>query len=257
MKLGVCADPQSGVVLAEAGFDFIELHVQNHLRTLEEEGEFAKELALIHASPIPALAANYFLPGDLRVTGPDVDLSRLKDYVAVAFERAEQAGVAVVVFGSGSARRIPDDFARDIAWQQLVEFGRLIGPIAQQYGVTVVVEPLNQKECNVLTSLREAGEYVNAIAHPSVQLLVDAYHWLLDDNDCDAIVAYGHLLRHVHIATRDSRLPPGFEPCDFGPFFQALKEAGYDGALSIEAKWDNIATQAAQAYAALAALVGG
>ncbi|MBN2006892.1 MAG: sugar phosphate isomerase/epimerase [Anaerolineae bacterium] len=256
MKLGVCADPQSGVVLAEAGFDFIELHVQNHLKTLEEDVEFAEELALIQASPVPALAANCFLPGDLKVTGPEVDLNVLKDYVAVAFERASRAGIEVVVFGSGAARRIPDDFARDVAWQQLVEFGRLIGPVALQHGVTVVVEPLHQAECNVLTSLREAGEYVNTVAHPSVQLLVDSYHWMVDDNDCDAIVTYGHLLRHVHIATRDSRVPPGFELCDFGPFFRALKQVGYDGTLSIEAKWDNLAAQAAKARVALAGLVG-
>ena len=38
MELGVCADPKFGPALADAGFTFVELHVQNNLKTLEDEG---------------------------------------------------------------------------------------------------------------------------------------------------------------------------------------------------------------------------
>lgn len=251
MKLGVCADPQCAPALAAAGFDFIELNVQNHLNPLADEATFAPERARIQASPLPAIAANSFMPGDLKITGPDVNMDALRQYVSVAFARAEQVGVKTIVFGSGGARRIPDDFDRDIAWQQLVAFGQMIGPLAQQRNVTVVVEPLNQRECNVLTSVRESGRYVEDVDHPHVRLLVDAYHWLLDDNDYDAILIYGALLRHVHIATRDSRVAPGFEPCDFRAFFRALKEAGYDGPVSIEGKWEDMAAQAGAAFETL------
>jgi sugar phosphate isomerase/epimerase len=63
------------------------------------------------------------------------------------------------------------------------------------------------------------------------------------------------LIKHVHIATRDNRKPPGFEPCDFGAFFQALQEIGYDGRVSIESRWDDVAEQASKAYSHLAQLV--
>ncbi len=251
MKLGVCADPQFAPALAAAGFDFIELNVQNHLKPLADEATFASELARIQAAALPTIAANSFVPGDLKITGPDVNTNALRQYVSVAFARAEQVGVKTIVFGSGGARHIPDDFDRDIAWQQLVEFGRMIGPLAQQRAVTVVVEPLNQRECNVLTSVREAGRYVQDVDHPHVRLLVDAYHWLLDDNDYEAILIYGDLLRHVHIATRDSRVAPGFEACDFSAFLRALKEAGYDGPVSIEGKWEDMAAQAKAAFETL------
>jgi len=248
MKLGVCADPQFSPALAEAGFEFIELNVQRHLKTVEDDAAFVPELARIQASPLPAIAANSFVPGNLKITGPDVDMDALKRYARVAFTRAQQAGIGTIVFGSGGARRIPDDFDRDIAWQQLVAFGKLIGPIAQQHAVMVVVEPLNQRECNVLTSVRESGRYVEDVDHPHVRLLVDGYHWLLDDKDDDAIVTYGPLLCHVHIATPQSRLAPGFEDCDFSGFLHALKGAGYDGPISIESRWDDMGAQAGAAF---------
>ncbi|MBN1876549.1 MAG: sugar phosphate isomerase/epimerase [Anaerolineae bacterium] len=255
MKLGVCADPKFGPALAEAGFDFLELHVQNHLKTLDDDATFAPELARIQSAALPCIAANCFVPGELKITGPTVDMDVLRQYAAVAFERAAQAGIQTIVFGSGGARRIPDGFDRDVAWQQLIDFGKLIGPIAQQNDVLVVVEPLNKKECNVLTSVGESGRYVEAVGHPNVCLLVDSYHWALDGDSYDDIVTYGPLLRHVHIATTSSRVPPGFEDCDFSAFFQALREANYDGPVSIEGRWEDIEVQAKEAFVRLERLV--
>jgi D-psicose/D-tagatose/L-ribulose 3-epimerase len=93
------------------------------------------------------------------------------------------------------------------------------------------------------------------VDHPHFLLLVDAYHWSRDHDSFDDIVQYGPLLRHVHIATTDSRLPPGFEPCDFTEFFRALKLAGYEGPVSIEARWEDIEAQAAEAYGHLERIV--
>ncbi len=255
MQYGVCIDPELAPPLAEAGFDFIELHVQNHLKTTEADDQaFLDELVRIKGAALPATAANCFVPGDLKITGPEVNWTALEAYVKRVFERAQAASVQTIVFGSGGARRIPDGFDREAAWEQLVRFGKLIGPLAAPHDVMVVVEPLNQQECNVLTSVGESGRYVRAVDHPNVRLLVDAYHWGIDDHDFEALVANAELLRHAHIATVDHRLPPGFEPCAFGDFFRALHIGGYDGPISIEAKWDDIAQQAAPAYQALTAL---
>ena len=89
------------------------------------------------------------------------------------------------------------------------------------------------------------------VDHTNVGLLVDGYHWALERESADDIVAAGPLLCHAHIATYQTRLAPGAEPCDFGPFFQALKEGGYDGRISIEGQWDDLAGQAAEALAEL------
>ena len=130
MEYGVCAPIESAAILAAAGFDFIELHVQRDLRTTEGEDAFAPMLARIRQSAVPPIAANCFIPGELRITGPDVDMEALEAYASTAFERAVRSGIETIVFGSGGARRIPEGFDRGAAWQQLVRFGQCIGPIA-------------------------------------------------------------------------------------------------------------------------------
>jgi len=111
----------------------------------------------------------------------------------------------------------------------------MLAPIAAKHRVTVVIEPLNKKDCNVLTTVA------------ALRLLVDAYHLLLDDDSLEDIVRNGDLLAHVHIATVPNRLPPGAEACDLGPFFDALVRAGYDGRVSFEGRVSDPETDLARA----------
>ena len=238
MKLGVCAQPEAAEVLAAAGFDYIEVNVVRDLQPEVPDDALPAPPAALRDLPLPAPVANVFLPGALKLTGADVDPAAAERYVRTAFARAAAAGIAIIVFGSGAARRIPDDFDRERAWAQLVDFGRLIGPLAVDHGVTIAVEPLNYAECNVLNTVAESAAYVRDVDHPGVRLLVDAYHWARNEEPTNAIVAAGPLLVHAHIATYANRLAPGQEPCDFAPFFGALRNAGYAGALSVEARGD-------------------
>ncbi len=66
MRYGVCADPKFGPALAQAGFDFIELNVQQHLMPLANDTTAEPELARIGRRP--ASYCNSFVPGSLKIT---------------------------------------------------------------------------------------------------------------------------------------------------------------------------------------------
>lgn len=254
MKFGVCGGPDIARIAREAGYDYFEWSVGALLHPREDESLFEAALADARAVGLPCPAVNVFVPADLKITGPDVDLPALEKYAATTFSRAERAGVEVIVFGSGGARRIPDGFDRDRAWEQLVEFGRRIGPLAQRHGVTVVVEPLNLGECNVLNTVGESADYVYAVDHPHVRLLVDGYHWSKDNDTVEGIVTNGPLLAHAHIATVEGRRAPA--PGDTcAPFFAALRKAGYDGRISIEGNIPSPAEELPRALEIMRALV--
>ena len=107
------------------------------------------------------------------------------------------------MFGSGGARRIPEGFDPKDAHDQLVRFCSMLAPIAWRHGVTVVVEPLNRQECNVLTTVKECAALVREVAQPGLRLLVDAYHLLRDNDSCDDIATHGDLLAHVPRLARE------------------------------------------------------
>ncbi len=234
MKFGVCGSPALARVAARAGYDYFEMSVGALLKPREEADAFGAVLAEVRTTPIPCPVVNVFIPADLKITGPVVDLKALEKFVATACQRARQAGVEVFVLGSGGARRVPEGFDHATARRQIISFCHLLGPIAARNDVTIAIEPLNLAECNILNTVAECAGIVRAVDHPAIQLLVDAYHLLKDGDSLEDVVAYGDLLVHAHIATIPGRLAPGMEPCDLAPFFQALKRGGYDGRISIE-----------------------
>lgn len=234
MQFGICCSPTLAIHAAGLGFDYFESPVAELLKPREDEAAFQAALRTARESGLPCQAANVFVPADLKITGPAADLSALERFVSVAFRRAEEAGVQVIVFGSGGARRIPDGFERSTAWEQIAAFCRGMAPLAEKHGVTVAVEPLNRAECNVLTTVAESARLVRQVDHPALRLLVDAYHLLKDGDSLEDVVANADLLAHVHVATLPNRLAPALEECDLSPFFQALRRAGYHGRISFE-----------------------
>ncbi len=239
MKFGLCCDTSITALAARESYDFAEGSVAGLLKPRESEDAFRASLDALRAAKLPYPVVNCFIPGDLKITGAETDESALKAFVKTAMERAERAGVQVIVFGSGGARHIPDGFDPRKAHEQIAAFCRLAAPLARNHGVTIAVEPLNKAVCNVLNTVDECAQIVREVAHPAIRLLVDAYHLMLDNDSYDDIVKHGKLLAHVHIATVPGGLSPGAEPCDFSRFFGALAEANYTGRVSIEAKISN------------------
>jgi sugar phosphate isomerase/epimerase len=247
MLYGICGGPEIAPTARAAGYDYLELNTQTHLQGEADEATFQPILEQINNCGMPCLAANVFVPGHLKITGTEVNFTRLTRYVSTVMERAERAGIRAIVFGSGGARRIPDGFDHSQAYAQLVAFGRMVAPISADHGVTIAVEPLNRGETNVLNSVREGLQYVKDVNQPAFRLLVDAYHWAKENESAADIVTAGPWLAHAHIATYAKRLPPGAEACDFGSFFAALKQTGYDLRISVEAGWADMMAQAAPA----------
>lgn len=238
MQFGVCGGLDLAPLAAEAGFDYIEGSVGGILKPRESREAFEAVLQDMKASPVPMKALNCFIPGDLRITGATVDLEALSAYATTAFERARQAGVETIVFGSGGARKVDEGWEFSRATAQIVAFLQRIAPAAAANRVTVVIEPLQRKECNIITTVGEGGDIARAVGAESIKLLVDGYHWATDNDSVDGIVSNGPLLRHAHLATLPNRKAPGVEPFDFGPFFRALARARYDGRVSIEGGFD-------------------
>lgn len=254
MQIGICADPATLATLPTPyHFDFIEGHVQNFLKPEASDAEFSFNAGALRNCARSMPAANCFFPADLKVTGPAIDYPRLDRYAATAFRRASDVGMSIIVFGSAGARMVPKDFSMAHAFEQCVDVLRHLAPMAEAQGVTVVVEPLNRGECNLVNTLLEGAEAVERAAHPNIRLLVDIFHMLRNDESPEDILKVRHLLHHAHVAENKDRAAPGVNGEDLRPYYRALKKAGYDARLTIEAVWTDLAAQVDPAVAALKA----
>ena len=236
MRFAVCTNDPAVIADARAaGFDYVEASVPNFVKPFEPEDAFAGTVASYRAGGLPVESANLFLPRELRCTGPDAQpLDRLAEYAETVFRRLASAGVPIVVFGSGGARRLPDGWPKERADEQFVALLSRIGPLAERHGVTIAVEPLARVECNYINTVDEGAALARASGSPAVGVLADCYHWARNEEGAETILAAKDRLVHAHLATLPSRKAPGVEPYDFGPFFRALVAAGYDGRVSIE-----------------------
>lgn len=240
MRYGVCGGVDRAMRLAEAGYDYIEPAVSAVLVPDSDEAAWTEHRRKLDAMPLRPEAFNMFVPARLKVVGPEVDATALEAYVHSALARAAQVGGKIIVFGSGGARKVPDSFSRDEARAQIIRFLGWCADAYEKTGVVVVTEPLNQTECNILNSVGEGAEYVQAVGRPGVRNLADSYHMEKDGEPLEEIVRYGSTIAHTHTADT-GRFAPGTGEYDHAALIRALRTIGYaqhtDTRLSIECTW--------------------
>jgi len=250
VQVGYCT-PLKNLAAAKAlGFDYVELGTTEIAGLSDTDFEAAvRDVARIG---MPTPVSNLFLPATLKVTGPDVDRDQQTAYVTKAFDRVHRLGVRIVVFGSGGARRVPDGFARDEAFRQLVDFGKRVAPLARQRDITIAIEPLRREETNIVNSAADGLALVEAVADPGFQLMIDFYHLASEHEDPGIIIRARAHLRHLHMANPQGRVfPRALDEFAYEPFFAALRQIGYDQRISVEASTSDLQADAPRAIALL------
>jgi sugar phosphate isomerase/epimerase len=245
LLFGLCASPDKAEKIKAIGYDFIEGGVASFLKPDASDADFAPELAKLRACALPIRSCNGFIPSKFKLTGPATTHDAALDYAVKACRRADEAGVSFIVFGSGGARRVPDGFDLPQGKAQFIDFCKKLGDRIGDRKVTVVLEPLNRSETNLLNTVTDGIGYVDAIQSPRIQLLADLYHVRRENESPDALRQAGARLRHCHIAELEKRMAPGTRGEDFSPFLKALKDIGYVGGVSCECGWPKENVEAA------------
>ncbi|PPK88053.1 sugar phosphate isomerase/epimerase [Neolewinella xylanilytica] len=248
--IGIVQDSlENDAVITAAGYGYLTASTQLLLSPRNvSEAEFQALLPGIRALEVPLYATNLFLPGELKVVGPDVDEAAVIGYVDTVLRRAQEAGLTLITWGSCGSRSLPDGFSRIEAAAQFVYMGKRVAEVAERYDMILALENLNTTECNFITTLREALEVVRAVDHPNFRLCVDIYHMLMNGEPASDIRGVGPYAVYSEIAEREHRAPPGVAGDDFTPYLRALKAEGYTGNIHIEARWGEVGEQGKPAY---------
>jgi sugar phosphate isomerase/epimerase len=251
MRFGLCTSPDNLELTGKLGFDYIEFSTAS-VAALNDE-EFGALKVRMDKSPVKAECFNVLFPGAVRLVGAEADNGKMKTYLEKAFERITALGARVAVFGSGGCRTFPEGVPFKESYRELVKTARIIGETAEQYDLTVAIEPLNKSETNCINSLIEGAMFEAVVNSPAVGLLADLHHILREKEPLDDIAVVKEL-KHTHVAVLDGRAFPVVVDQDVGAFFSALKKAGYSGTMSIEGNTQDLEKDAAAALKVLRTL---
>ncbi len=239
MKIGFCScDVKQMELLLSLGYDFVEVNNGYIYSLPEEDLSHFEKFSTDHPGFI--YSCNCLIPGDLRLTGPDVDFDKIRSFCEGSFYRLARLGVKMLVFGSSKAKEVPDGFPREKAMEQLVDCVRLFSEIADRQGMRVCIEPLRRAECNIINTAQEAHELAILANRPNVGSHVDFYHMMQNGEKLSCLKDIAKDIIHIHIASPVERAMPTYDDgADYGFFFNMLREGGYDGTVALEGRGSN------------------
>jgi sugar phosphate isomerase/epimerase len=156
---------------------------------------------------------------------------------ALAFARSmidfSAALEAPVIVGSMQGRW-GDGVSKETALKFLAEGLTDLGNHAASRGQTLLYEPLNRYETNLINTIEDGMRFLRGLP-ASVKLMADLFHMNIEEADIGAAIrAGGKFIGHVHFADSNRR-PAGFGHTDFGAVVSAVRAIGYDGYFAAEA----------------------
>ncbi len=230
MRLGCLGSLAEASKIKDAGFDYIEIHVQDVLKGHQASRQWDKSSPKLKAIGLPIEAASHLLPNDLQVVGNNRCIQKLQDYMQRVSKRAQVLGVKTFIFGSGMARHRDQEVEQGLADLQIQEFVDMAGQICKHHHIDFVVEHLSCQQTNMLNTLEQVKKLCQIINHPNVLAMVD-YRQFYDQQEPESsLLEMGSLIRHAHIQpmTNDQ------EAYDhYLAFFRLLHQIGYDGRITL------------------------
>jgi len=111
-------------------------------------------------------------------------------------------------------------------------------PILEEYGITMMVEPLNTYVDHpgyYLWSSGEAFEIIREVNSPNVKVIFDIYHQqVMEGNIIPNIVNNLDCIAHLHGAGHPGRCELQYGESDYKVILETVKKAGYGGDFTLE-----------------------
>ena len=159
--------------------------------------------------------------------------STMRDIIAAAGELGSTGVIMVPAFNSQKPCMPHTLETREYLCEQMHE----LGEYALKHNTTVILEPLNRRECHYMRQVADAAAIARDSKSAGVKCMGDFWHMQEETSDYAAFWAAGpEYLQHVHVASRGNRIMPG-EDGDKDVYvdgMRALKEMNYPHYVSFE-----------------------
>ncbi len=211
---------------ADAGFEAVEVQEPYDLpaatvaRALNECG---LDLVLVNAPG-----------GEAGLAGIPGAESEFGDGLKVAFDYAAVTGTGLVHVLSGV---LPPATAREACEEVLVNNLRQASCEASSLGITLLIEPINERDVPgyILTRQDQARRVVEAVDRANVRIQFDFYHCQVSEGDLSRhFTEQLPLIGHVQISDNPGRHEPGTGEINHDWIFDLIDRSGYKGWVGAE-----------------------
>ena len=221
--------------LRDLGYEGVELNIPNPFRVDVRELRRAVEGHGLEVSAISTGLSYVEYGYSLSSLDPE-PRRRSIEFFKRYLELSAELGARKVVVGLARGRCRDDECPE--ARRRLVEALEELDDYAGSVGSTLVIEPLNRYETNLINTLSEAITIVRRLRNARV--LLDTFHAMLEEDSVyNAITRAAGYIGHVHFADSNRRAP-GLGMLDWERIVLRLVKAGYRGFVSIESRPDGM-----------------
>lgn len=154
-------------------------------------------------------------------------------YVKDCIRMVGALGGEVISVVPGTVGKVVPDSTPENEWDWCVSALKEINAYGRECNVKIGIEPINRFETYFVNRGAQALALAEAVA-PDCGVCLDIFHMNLEEDDpIGAIYEAGSRLVNFHVAD-NNRMACGMGSFDWPAIIKALKDVGYDGALSVE-----------------------
>ena len=181
---------------------------------------------------------------EFSMINPDEKINYI-GYLKESIDRAVAIGSPNLVIHSdalnpdtGSAKKLESNISFESKLFNMYEVLRSAVPIAEETGVTLVLEPLNifvDHENYFLSDPNLAFDLIRQIGSKRIKVLYDVYHMqIMSGNIIQTLEKNMDQVGYIHVADVPGRHEPGTGELNYRNIFRSLDESGYDGFIGFE-----------------------
>ncbi len=159
--------------------------------------------------------------------------ARSVTYVKDCIQMVSSLGGEVISVVPGTVGKVVPDSTPEMEWDWCVTALKEMNDYARTCNVKIGIEPINRFETYFINRGAQALALAEAVA-PDCGVCLDIFHMNIEEDDpITAIYEAGDRLVNFHVAD-NNRMACGLGSLDWKAIIKALKDIGYDGALSVE-----------------------
>jgi sugar phosphate isomerase/epimerase len=109
-----------------------------------------------------------------------------------------------------------------------------LSSFASDYGIRLLLEPLNRYSTPYCTTANDAIKVTNMVDRDNFRIMLDTFHMNIEEDSLEYAVSDSkNLLAHMHFADNNRKMP-GYGHIDFQPIMRVLADIGYEEYISFE-----------------------